>query len=74
MSSGDTLSTRESLLTSEQVGNWVGLTASALSQMRFKGTGPKYRKLGPKTVRYSPADVQEWLDESARTGTAGEAA
>lgn len=57
------------LLTGEEVGEWVGLTPSALSQMRFKGTGPKFRKLGPKTVRYSAADVQAWIDASARTQT-----
>jgi predicted DNA-binding transcriptional regulator AlpA len=73
MSFAGTRGAGETLLNSEQVGKWVGLTASALSQMRFKGTGPKYRKLGPKTVRYAPSDVQAWLDESARTGT-GEAA
>ena len=59
--------TPEPLLTSAQVGAWLGLTPSALSHMRFNGTGPSFRKLGSKTVRYTEADVQAWLDASQRS-------
>lgn len=58
---------REALLNARQVGEWVGLTPAALSAMRFKGTGPKYRKLGPKTVRYVESDVQDWIDAAEQT-------
>jgi len=61
---------RGALLNARQVGEWVGLTPAALSAMRFKGTGPKYRKLGPKTVRYVESDVQAWIDEAERTPSA----
>ncbi|OII37110.1 hypothetical protein BIU98_16795 [Curtobacterium sp. MMLR14_010] len=61
---------RERLLTTQEVAAWVGMTPSALSQLRFKGRGPKFRKLGPKTVRYVESDVQEWIDDAERTPTA----
>jgi predicted DNA-binding transcriptional regulator AlpA len=58
------------LLTSREVGAWVGLTPAALSQLRFKGRGPKFRRLGPRTVRYVQSDVQAWIDEAERTPSA----
>lgn len=60
----------ERLLTAREVATWVGMTPSALSQLRFKGRGPKFRKLGPKTVRYVQSDVQAWIDEAERTPSA----
>lgn len=59
----------DALLNAREVGVWLGLTPSALSQMRFKGTGPRFRKLGPRTVRYAASDVQDWIDRSARVST-----
>jgi predicted DNA-binding transcriptional regulator AlpA len=62
-------SARPRLLTSAEVGEWIGVTPAALSAMRFKGRGPRYRKLGSRTIRYDENDVQDWIDQSARTGT-----
>lgn len=62
--------TGDRLLTSREVGAWVGLTPAALSQLRFKGRGPKFRRLGPKTVRYVASDVQAWIDAAERTPSA----
>jgi len=60
------------LLTPGEVAEWVGMTTAALAQLRYLGNGPRYRKLTPKTVRYTSADVQAWIDASARQGTADE--
>ncbi|MGG7307543.1 helix-turn-helix transcriptional regulator [Curtobacterium sp. AB451] len=60
---------RERLLTSQEVAEWVGMTPSALSQLRYRGSGPKFRKLGPKTVRYAASDVQAWIDAAGQTQT-----
>jgi hypothetical protein len=35
--------------------------------LRYKGTGPKYRALTAKTIRYTERDVQAWIDASVRT-------
>lgn len=50
-----------------------GMIKGQLAQMRYKGdSGLKFYKPTPKTVLYSLEDVEEWLEQSARFGTAGE--
>lgn len=40
----------------------VAGTPGSLAQMRFKGVGPAYVKLG-RRVLYKGSDVNRWLDE-----------
>lgn len=40
---------------------YLGTTKGALAQMRYRGMGPKFIKLGAKAVRYSMTDVNDWL-------------
>jgi predicted DNA-binding transcriptional regulator AlpA len=47
-----------------------GMTKGILAQLRFKGTGPRYYKPTPRVVLYREADIVEWIENSARTGTA----
>lgn len=50
-----------------------GITKGQLAQWRYRGIGgPRYRKLG-KTIVYELGEVIEWVDASARVGTALEA-
>lgn len=49
------------------------MTKGALSQLRFTGKGPRYRKPTPKTVLYTESEVIKWIEDSARYGTAAEA-
>jgi molybdenum cofactor biosynthesis enzyme MoaA len=64
----------KSYLSPEQVEALVpGMTKGKLAQLRFTGKGPRYRKPTPKTVLYVAADIYEWVEESARSGTAPEA-
>lgn len=60
---------RDKLLTPDEVSEWTGIKTAALAQLRYKGTGPKYRALTSKTIRYSERDVQAWIDASERTIT-----
>lgn len=46
-----------------------GMTIAKLSQLRFTSSGPRYFKPTPKTVLYAEADLVEWIENSARTGT-----
>ena len=46
-----------------------GMTPGRLAQLRFKGTGPRFRKPTPKTVVYVEAEVLEWVEASARMAT-----
>ena len=61
-------------LSPEQVAELIpGMTKGSLAQLRFTGTGPRYRKPTPKTVLYVESEVIEWIESSARYGTALEA-
>lgn len=62
-------------LSPEQVVELVpGMTKGALAQLRFTGKGPRYRKPTPKTVIYVESEVIAWIEDSARFGTAADAA
>ena len=49
-----------------------GVTKGQLAQWRYLGTGPRYRKLGKK-ILYVESECIEWVESSARYGTALEA-
>jgi predicted DNA-binding transcriptional regulator AlpA len=60
----------QELLHPIQVSEWTGLSLGALAQLRYKGQGPAFIKLTPKTVRYLRSDVERWIRSSVqyRTG------
>jgi hypothetical protein len=65
----------EKYLSPAQVADAVpGMTVGALAQLRYLGTGPKFRKPTAKTVVYVEQEVARWVEDSARTktGAAGE--
>jgi hypothetical protein len=45
-----------------QVAPVLGTTEAGLAQWRYRGTGPKFVKVGPKKVLYRWADVRAFLD------------
>lgn len=53
------------LLTPKQVVERLQLTLAALSSMRQAGAGPKFYRLGHRTIRYDAASVEAWLRERA---------
>ena len=48
-------------------------TTGKLAGLRFTGTGPQYFKPTPKTVLYRESDIIEWIENTARFGTAPDA-
>ena len=52
----------EDTATSKDVAAYLHTTESGLAQMRYRGTGPKFVKVGPRKVIYRWADVQAYLD------------
>lgn len=63
-------STRECpLITPKQLGERFGMTPEALAQMRYRGNGPKFIKLGGRQVRYRESDIQAWLEQQTRDRT-----
>ncbi|MBM0275301.1 helix-turn-helix transcriptional regulator [Micromonospora tarensis] len=56
--------TIEPLWTAEDVWTFLGVPVSTLYQWRYRRLGPRARKVG-RHLRYDPADVRAWLDETA---------
>lgn len=53
----------------EEVMKYLGLDSTgALAQMRYRGTGPRFIKVG-KLVRYRDSDIKEWLEENVKERT-----
>lgn len=53
----------------EAVVEYLGLgSLGALAQMRYRGNGPKFIKIG-KLVRYRDSDIKEWLEQNAKDRT-----
>ena len=48
---------------------FVGFTVAFLQNLRSRGGGPPYSKIG-RQVRYRRRDIAAWADEKVRTSTA----
>ncbi|MGV9672467.1 MULTISPECIES: helix-turn-helix transcriptional regulator [unclassified Gordonia (in: high G+C Gram-positive bacteria)] len=48
------------LLNTKQAAEYVGLAFQTMSNMRWRGDGPAYVKMG-RTVRYRRADLDAWV-------------
>jgi excisionase family DNA binding protein len=55
---------RTTALTERQVAEQLGLSVATLRAWRHRGKGPRFLRLG-RSVRYLPADVDEFIRESA---------
>ena len=44
-----------------EAAKYLGLSISTLNKLRCTGGGPAFLKLG-RAVRYTPDDLQDWLD------------
>ena len=51
------------LLTEREAAELLCVSFRTLQVWRSKGKGPAYIKLG-RTVRYDPADLRRWIDQS----------
>lgn len=56
------------LLSEQAVSKSLGLTRKALQNMRWRGGGPRYVKLG-RRVLYDPADLEAWIQQNKRSDT-----
>jgi predicted DNA-binding transcriptional regulator AlpA len=62
----------EDYVKADVVSEKLGISEGALAQMRHRGTGPKFVKLGARSVRYRLSDVNAWLERNTfqQTGAA----
>jgi predicted DNA-binding transcriptional regulator AlpA len=59
------------LLTAGEVALRLGVTPRTLEGWRGTGEGPRFVRLGPKTIRYRAADVDAFVRGRVRASTAG---
>ena len=52
----------EGTATSKDVAAYLHTTEQGLAQMRYRGTGPRFIKVGPRKILYRWSDVQAFLD------------
>jgi predicted DNA-binding transcriptional regulator AlpA len=57
------------LLNEVEAGQFLSLSHRTLQNWRVKGGGPKYLKIGAKSVRYRLSDLQSWLENATRSNT-----
>jgi predicted DNA-binding transcriptional regulator AlpA len=57
------------LLSEKQVAAMLGLEPPTLRNWRVKGQGPRFVRLSRRAVRYSRADVEEWVASRKRRST-----
>ena len=48
--------------TAKEVAAYLHTTEAGLAQMRYRGTGPKFCKVGPRKIIYRWSDVRDYLD------------
>ncbi len=63
---------QQPLLTTADLGEVLGMTRTAIYNMRHRGDGPRWIRIDARSVRYRPEDVEAWLEERA-AATASEA-
>jgi predicted DNA-binding transcriptional regulator AlpA len=59
----------EPLLTTEHAAAVLGFHPSYLAKARLAGTGPRFLKIGAKSVRSRRAEIETWLADKSRIST-----
>jgi len=58
---------KDQLALPKAVADYMGTTTGNLAQMRYRGTGPKFIKLGHRAIRYRWSDVEAWIEANTLT-------
>jgi excisionase family DNA binding protein len=61
------------LLTQDEAAELLKLSVRTVERLRVSGRGPKFLKIF-RSVRYRPADVEQWLASRVRGSTSEEIA
>jgi predicted DNA-binding transcriptional regulator AlpA len=61
--------TAPALLTPKDAAAFLQLSEKTLEKWRSKGTGPKFRRMGHRTVRYSQDDLLNWPGMASTSNT-----
>jgi len=55
--------------TAKEVAAYLHTSEAGLAQLRYRGNGPKFCKVGPRKVIYRWSDVKAYLDANTCTRT-----
>jgi hypothetical protein len=55
------------MATPEDLADALHTTTGSLAQMRYRGDGPKFVRVGRRKVMYRWSDVEAWIADSTRT-------
>lgn len=59
---------RRALATEDDLITYLGKPRGTLRNWRYRGIGPKWKRLEGRSVRYRWSDVESWLDEQPGGG------
>ena len=51
-------------LTTSEAAKCLGIQASTLHQWRYLKKGPKFTRIGSRTIRYHYKDLMAWIDKN----------
>ena len=57
----------EHLLTTKEAAELLGKHHAVLADLRHQGRGPKFIRMGGRSIRYRPSDLLAWLEENTVT-------
>lgn len=58
----------EESLNESQVAQRLGVSIATVRRWRAHNTGPRFRKIGGASVRYSSEDLRRWIDAQPSGG------
>jgi excisionase family DNA binding protein len=64
----------DALLDSKQAAEYLNVAVKTLQNLRWKGGGPRFIKLGERLVRYRKSDLDQFVETNLRQSTSEGAA
>jgi len=61
--------TPDQLLTTAELGEYLGVSKQSLAQMRTNGTGPRFIRASAGNIRYRWAEVMAWIEANSHEST-----
>lgn len=55
------MSAKSDIITSAEAAEMLGVSPSTLATYRYRGTSPRYTRIGHRTVVYSRRDVERFI-------------
>ena len=64
----------QAYLRTDAAAQYLSIGRSTLERKRIEGTGPKFRRLGSKSIVYAIVDLDAWASEQVHSSTSERAA